>query len=169
MSTHAFLLPARRTVLLDALLCALAAAVPALSHAAALPLYHLDPMRLLVFAALLFSSRRNALVMAVWLPVLAMLTSGHPAFPKVVLIQGELAVNVVVFAWLWRRWGAVGAAVGSVVVSKAAYYGAKYALIRTALLDGELVATAWGWQVIVLALVTLFVRISGVLGARSRG
>ncbi len=87
-----------RTALLDALLCAAVVSVPSLSHAAAFPFYYLDPMRLLVFAAILFSTRRNALIMALGLPLLSMATSGHPVFPKVLLIQAELAVNVLLLA-----------------------------------------------------------------------
>ena len=82
MSTLALARPAVRTVSLDALLCAAVVAVPALSHAAAFPFYLFDPMRLLLFVAILFSSRRNALLMAVWMPLLAMMTSGHPVFPE---------------------------------------------------------------------------------------
>jgi hypothetical protein len=156
MSTLVLPRPARRTVLLDALLCACALAVPALSHAAALPLYRLDPMRLLLFAALLLTSRRNALAMALWLPLLSTLTSGHPVPPKMVLIQGELVLNAVVFHALWRRRGGfAGAAVVSVVVAKFGYYGAKYASIRLALMDGELVATSWVWQTAAVAIVLL--------------
>ncbi|MBC8425547.1 hypothetical protein H8E07_15625 [bacterium] len=168
MNTLALIRPARRTVQLDGLLCALVVAVPALSHAAAMPLYRLDPMRLLLFAAVLFSSRRNALAMALWLPALSTLTSGHPVFPKVVLIQGELVVNVVVFGWLLQRWRPVWAAAGSVLLAKAVYYGIKFAMLRAALMDGELVASTWGWQVLVLAMVMLLVHISGPLPARSR-
>ncbi len=165
MTTHALTAPRRRTVLLDGLLCALVVAVPALFHAAALPLYYLDPMRLLLFAAILFSSHRNALVMALWLPLLSMLTSGHPVFPKVVLIQGELALNAVVFFRVWRRWGRAGVAAGvSVLAAKAAYYGAKFALIRTTLLDGDLVATPWSWQAAALG----FVLAGAILAGRQR-
>ena len=98
MSTLALDRPVFRTVTLNVLLCAAVVAVPALSHAAAFPLYRFEPMRLLLFVAILYSSRRNALVMALWLPLLSLLTSGHPVFPKVVLIQGELVLNVLVFS-----------------------------------------------------------------------
>lgn len=159
MITLALTRPRPRTVLLDGLLCALVVAVPALSHAAALPLYRLDPMRLLLFAAILFSGRRNALAMALWLPALSTLTSGHPVFPKVVLIQGELALNVVVFGWLLRRWPPLGAAVGSVLAAKGVYYGAKFAMMRAALQEGELVATDWGWQIVSLVPILFIINV----------
>lgn len=156
MSTLALARPAIRTISLDALLCAAVVAVPALSHAAAFPFYLFDPMRLLLFVAILGSSRRNALLMAVWMPLLAMMTSGHPVFPKVVLIQGELVLNTLVFHALIRRTlGFVPAAAISVVASKAAYYGAKFLLIRLSILGGGLVATPWTYQLATLAFILL--------------
>lgn len=156
MSTFALSRPVIRTISLDAFLCAAVVAVPTLSHAAAFPFYLFDPMRLLLFVAILGSSRRNALLMAVGMPLLAMMTSGHPVFPKVVLIQGELVLNTLVFHALIRGGlGFVGATGVSVLASKAAYYGAKFILIRTALLGGSLIATSWTYQLATLVFILL--------------
>lgn len=166
MTTLALDRPAVRLISLDALLCAAVVAVPALSHAAAYPVYMFDPMRLLIFAAILWSGRRNALVMALWLPLLSMLTSGHPVFPKVVLIQGELVLNVLVFYGLARGTDRfVLAAAVSVVASKAAYYVAKFLLIRTALLGGDLVATPPLYQLATFS----FILLAGGLVCHWRG
>ncbi len=147
MSTVVLDRPAFRTISLDVVLCAAVVAVPALSHAAAFPFYLFDPMRLLLFVAILGSSRRNALLMAVGMPLLAMLTSGHPVFPKVVLIQGELALNTLIFFGLARKTHRfLPAAAISVAASKAAYYAAKFFLIKMSLLSGGLVATPWAYQ-----------------------
>ncbi|MBU0742301.1 hypothetical protein KKA85_12975 [bacterium] len=166
MSTLVLDRPALKTVLLDALLCVAVVAVPALSHAAALPLYRFEPMRLLLFAAILCSNRRNALAMALCLPLLSTLTSGHPVFPKVVLIQGELALNALVFCALVRRSHRfVLAAAVSVLAAKAVYYAAKFVLIEAALLDGDLVATPWTCQFAVLGIVL----VGGGVVRRARG
>ena len=154
MSTLALDRPIVRTMSLNVLLCAGVVAIPALSHALALPLYRLEPMRLLLFAAILFSGRRNALVMAVAMPLVSFLTSGHPVFPKVLLIQGELVINTLIFFALCRnaKHFAPAAAI-SVLVSKIVYYGAKFILIKTALMDGRLVATPWPYQLMALSFV----------------
>ena len=166
MSTTALDRPVFKTVTLDILLCAAAIAVPSLSHAAALPLYKFDPMRLLIFVAILFTSRRNALLMALWLPLLSLLTSGHPVFPKVMLIQGELALNVLVFSVLFRRMRRFVLAAGiSVLVSKAAYYAAKFVLIRAVLLEGDLIATPWHFQLTTF----VFILLAGGLICQLRG
>jgi len=166
MSTFALDRPVVKTVTLDVLLCVGVVAIPALSHGAAFPLYKFEPMRLLLFAAILFSSRRNALLMAVWLPLLSMLTSGHPVFPKFVLIQGELVLNTVIFYGLFGRSNrfVLGAAF-SVLASKTVYYAAKFVLIKTALMSGSLVATPWTYQLATLC----FILVSGGLYFRVRG
>ncbi len=154
MSTLLLDKPVFRTTVLNALLCAGVIALPALSHAVALPLYRFEPMRLLLFVAILCTTRRNALVMALGLPLVSWLTSGHPVFPKVLLIQGELVLNTLVFFALCR--GAkrfVPAVVVSVLAAKAAYYAAKFILIRTALMDGPVIATPWTYQFLVLSFV----------------
>ena len=93
MATLALDRPVFKTVTLNVLLCAGVVAIPSLSHATALPLYRFEPMRLLLFVAILTTNRRNALLMALWLPLLSFLTSGHPIFPKFVLIQGDLVAT----------------------------------------------------------------------------
>lgn len=158
--------PVFKTVTVNVLLCAAAVAVPALSHAAALPLYRFEPMRLLLFVAIIYTSRRNALLMALWLPLLSMLTSGHPVFPKVVLIQGELFLNVLIFFGLFRQPSRFALAAGiSVLASKAIYYAAKFVLIKTALLDGGLIGTPWIYQIATFS----FILVGGGLICSLRG
>ena len=85
-----------------------------------------------------------------------MLTSGHPVFPKVVLIQGELVLNALIFYGLTRGSGrfALGAVV-SVLASKTVYYAAKFVLLKTALLGGNLFATPWTYQLATLSFILL--------------
>ena len=68
-------------------------------------------MRWLVFGAILLSRPRNALLMVVWLPPLSLLTSGHPVFPRVVLIQDELVLNVLLIYSVARRTNSLVAGV----------------------------------------------------------
>ena len=165
MSTIALDRPVVRTITLNVLLCAAVVAIPSLSHAAAFPLYRFEPMRLLLFVAFLYTGRRNALVMAMWLPLLSMLTSGHPVFPKVVLIQGELVLNTLIFYGLVGRSNRfVTSAAVSVIASKAVYYAAKFVLISTALMGGEVFATPWAYQLATLS----FILLAGGIACRAR-
>lgn len=150
--------PRLQTAILDAALLAAIACVPAAAHALAFPLYQFEPMRIALFTALVLSGRGNAAAMALAMPLLAFLTSGHPAPPKLFLIQAELVANVWAFHWLLARaegrpWRFAAAAAVSVVASKLAYYGLKYILLQAGALDGALVTTAWTHQAAVLLLV----------------
>ena len=166
MPTLALDRPVFKTITIDVLLCIGVVAIPALAHATALPLYRFEPMRLLLFVAILATNRRNALLIALWLPLLSLVTSGHPVFPKVVLIQGELLINTWVFTEIFRRSNrfALAAAV-SIIASKAVYYTAKYVLIETALLSGDVVATPWIYQLTTF----LFILLTGDIVCRLSG
>ena len=148
-------------------------AVPALSHLTSVPFYLLDPMRLAVLGALLASrSRVNGLVLAVALPLVSFAISGHPVFPKCLVIAAELSVNVLLFSCLVKAFtarlssgsgdgaaghltgGAVPVRIGlaafiSILLSKALYYGLKALVLGAGLMQMELVSTALWVQLVV--------------------
>ncbi len=122
-------------------------AVPALSHLTSVPFYLLDPMRMAVLGALLFSRNwKNALVLALALPLFSFAVSGHPVYPKFLLIAVELSANVLLFAWLSRKMNAGIAAFVSILLSKVLYYGFKAAVLSAGLLQAELISTTIWWQ-----------------------
>ncbi len=149
-----------RIALLDAAVLTAVALAPGAAHALAFPLYLFEPMRVGLFAALVFAGRTNGLALAVAMPLLAFATSGHPVPPKLFLIQAELLANV----WLFhaclgrlrgRSWAFATSAATSVVASKAIYYGLKFTMIQAGALDGALVSTPWRHQAAVLLLVAV--------------
>ena len=81
-----------RLTALDAVLLTLACLIPAASHLLAVPLYMLNPMlALLLVGVLLGKDWRNALVLAVLLPLVSCLLAGMPTAPKMVCMMAELA------------------------------------------------------------------------------
>lgn len=138
--------------------------VPALSHLTAVPFYLADPMRLAVLGALLVTRNwKNSLALAVALPLVSFAISGHPVFPKCLVIAAELSVNVLLFAWLAGRAlkasssaGLIGlAAFASILVSKLFYYGLKALVLSAGLLQMDLVATALWIQLIVALVISI--------------
>ena len=138
--------------------------VPALSHLTAVPFYLADPMRLAVLGALLVTRNwKNSLALAVALPLVSFAISGHPVFPKCLVIAAELSVNVLLFAWLAGRAlkasssaGLIGlAAFVSILVSKVFYYGLKALVLSAGLLQMDLVATALWIQLIVALVISI--------------
>lgn len=94
---------ARTIGITDAAAVLLIFLVPALSHLTAVPFYLADPMRLAVLGALLVTRNwKNSLALAVALPLVSFAISGHPVFPKCLVIAAELSVNVLLFAGFVR-------------------------------------------------------------------
>lgn len=146
-----FSTPVVRMVGIDILLLAAAYIIPAVAHLFAFPVYYFDPMRIILLTGLLLTAnRKNAYILAVTLPLFSFLVSGHPVFPKNLLIIAELAANVAIFTWMGRRMKSVFAAMLlSIVCSKILYYALKWALISTALLDMSFISTGMGYQLLV--------------------
>ena len=141
--------------LTDAVALLFVLVVPALSHLTSVPFYLLDPMRLAVLGALLASrSRVNGLVLAVALPLLSFGISGHPVFPKCLVIAAELSVNVLLFWWLVRVTRVGLAAFISILLSKAFYYGLKALILGAGLMQMELVSTSLWVQLVVAVLIS---------------
>lgn len=119
-------------------------AVPALSHLTSIPFYLLDPMRVLVLGSYLYlrGNKSNALFLAITLPLVSFLLSGHPVFPKNLLISFELAINILLIDMLVKKSQYIFFAVLlSILISKLVYYLVKWLLIMGGLLDTGIVDT----------------------------
>lgn len=131
-------------IITDVLVLALVYFIPALSHLSPFPLYYIDPMRLLLFAAYLISRHKpNALLLAATIPLFSTLVTHHPPFYKAILIAAELMVNVALFMWMIKkiRWQAGIVMLIAAVLSKVFYYIAKYIFIQFDLVNGPLITT----------------------------
>ena len=116
--------------------------VPVFSHLFAVPIYYAEPMRLMLVLSVMFTSKRNALLIAATLPVFSMLVSGHPVLYKALIMAGELLLNVVLyFVFLKKFKNKFASMLLSIALSKAAYYGLKILLLNLALMSGDLIAT----------------------------
>ncbi|MDY0077932.1 MAG: hypothetical protein RBR87_11740 [Bacteroidales bacterium] len=130
---------------------------PALSHLLNLPIYLIEPMRLMLILALVHTNKRNAYLLAFTLPLFSFLVSGHPVFAKMLLISFELAMNVFLFYFISKRTpNILFAAFGSILLSKAAYYLVKFGLLQVLLLNGKLISTPLFIQLITALIFSLY-------------
>lgn len=133
--------------------------IPVFVHDANFPLYIFEPMRLLLFAALLICrSNTNAFFLAVTLPLVStILPPHHPPVYKAVIISFELLVNVACFVWAVKKikWPPFVLFFISTVVSKLFYYGIKFIFIELALIEGKLITTSIFTQLITLGVLSL--------------
>jgi len=142
--------------------------VPALSHLIGVPLYLIEPMRLAVVLALVHTRPGNAYLLALTLPLFSFAVSAHPHLLKMLLITGELLLNVWLFFFLMKRFRIhQGVSLGlSILLSKAVYYLAKFSLISALLIEGSVISTPlWIQSLTLLA----FVVYLGVMRKESAG
>lgn len=131
--------------------------VPVFSHMFALPIYYLEPMRIILILAIAHTSKKNAFVIATTLPLFSFLISSHPVFIKSLLIMGELAFNAWLFFYLSEKFKSkFSAMLLSVAVSKMVYYGIKLGLLSFTLLEGNLVGTPIAIQLAMMLLMSAY-------------
>jgi len=132
--------------------------IPLLSRSLQIPFYYIDPMRLLVVLAIAHTSRRNAYILAIILPLFSFVISSHPSMYKMLSIMIELILNIWLFYFLWKRMKTVFVAMlASIVISKMIYYLLKYFLIEIDLIQSSLFATPWLAQMIMTLAFSLYV------------
>lgn len=116
--------------------------VPTLSHMLSLPVYLIEPMRLMLVLALVHTNRQNCYLLALTMPLFSFIISGHPLFAKMFLIAAELSLNVFLFYLLSKRMKSIFPAIFlSILLSKVFYYLLKFVFIQLALINTGLVAT----------------------------
>lgn len=144
-----------KVLVLDMLSVLAVYTIPAISHMLAYPLYLFDPMRLIVLLGfMIYRNKWNSCALAVTLPLVSFLLSGHPVAIKNGLIAVELLTNILLLAYMLdKRVNPTLSIVTSIGASKMVYYGLKYAVITFGFLNADLVATDWIYQVIVVAMI----------------
>ena len=114
---------AAKTGILDTAALAFILFAPAIAHLISFPVYMIEPMRLMMVLSLAHSSKRNSYILALCLPLFSFIVSGHPEFTKMLIITGELVLNVFLFYWLLRKSGnAFLSMITAIVLSKIASY-----------------------------------------------
>lgn len=116
-----------RSLVNDLLAIAVICLVPALSHMSGIPVYFIEPMRVMLVIAMLASHRTNAYALAVILPLTSFLVSGHPEPVKMMIIMAELTLNTWLFYKLVNRTARpflsmLAAIIGSKVFCYALYW-----------------------------------------------
>ncbi len=123
--------------------------VPTISHMLSFPLYLIEPMRIALILALVHTTKRNAYIIAITLPLFSFLVSAHPVFYKMMLITGELVINVWLFYFIFNKTkNAFASILSSIILSKAIYYLAKFIAIAVIIKSSEsIIATSLYIQV----------------------
>ena len=147
-----------KTYLIDFSLLLMIYFLPAISHLFALPVYYLDPMRIALVVALVHTSKKNAYIIALTLPLFSFLISSHPQIIKSFLLSAELVITLSLSYLLKDKLKNVFTSLFiSILISKVIYYLLKFALISFALLNDRLFSTPFYFQLIAAILVSTYI------------
>ncbi len=112
--------------------------VPAATHFFNIPVYYIEPMRVMLMLALLYSSRWNAYALAIVLPIFSFLVSGHPAPVKMLIIIAELVLNAWLFLYFYQKSKNIFlGTLGSIIFSKIFCYAIYLAIFSMAFVKAE--------------------------------
>jgi hypothetical protein len=103
MNEQILSMPLKREIIFDSAALVFIGLTPAFAHFASLPLFMIEPMRLMLVLALVHTNRTNAWLLAAILPLFSYLVSGHPEPLKMLVITAELLANTGLFLLLIRR------------------------------------------------------------------
>jgi hypothetical protein len=130
-----------RSIFLDILALAFIYFVPTISHLLNVPLYLVEPMRIMIILALAHTTKKNAYLLALTLPLFSFLISAHPNVFKALIMTLELLLNVWLFYKLSTKVNQFVAIFSSIIISKVVYYLLKFGLISFAVLQSGLIST----------------------------
>lgn len=131
---------------------------PALSHMLSLPVYLIEPIRLMLILSMAHSSKINTFLLALSLPVFSHLFSAHPVLLKTILISFELLLFTFLFYELSKKFKSVFLIMlVSIVTGKLFYYVFKYLFISNGMIQSELISTPVYIQIIVTIVFSLYV------------
>ena len=122
--------------------------IPSLSHLTSIPFYLMDPMRVLVLGSYIYLSgfkcyKINVYFLAISLPLISFCLTGHPMFPKNILISSELVVNLIFIDFFTKRTEKFFLPIlASIVFSKFFYYLLKWLLISEGFLRTNIIDTS---------------------------
>jgi hypothetical protein len=147
-----------RTIIFDILAILAIYLVPAISHLFSFLVYYLEPMRIMLILAIAHTSRKNAYLIALTLPIFSLLISVHPSLVKSFLVTGELLLNVWLFFFLLEKFSNKTISIFlSILISKCCYYLVKYLLINTTVMSGDLISTPLYIQVIMMFIMSGYI------------
>lgn len=147
-----------KTLLYDLFACAVITFIPAFSHMTSIPVYYFDPIRIILFLSIIYTSKENVYLLTLILPFFSFMISQHPVFLKSWLMSSELTLNVFLFFYLNKRFENTYISIAvSIIASKIYYYAGKFVLISLGLLSMDFVATPIYYQIIVWIALSLIV------------
>ena len=111
---------------------------PFIAHVTKLPLYYLEPMRIMIIIFFIRGYMKDAFVFSILYPIISFLISGHPMIYKMPLVMIDLFLNILIFYIITRKdINKYISFIVSVVISKILYYVLKYMIFTVILAKSQ--------------------------------
>ena len=124
-----------KTILLDVLALTVIYFIPTISHLFSFPIYLIEPLRVFLILSIVHTNRTNAYILALTMPLLSLLISGHPVFFKMLIISAELTLNIWLFFIISEKiQNRFLSMLLSIIGSKLFYYIIQFIFIKASLL-----------------------------------
>jgi hypothetical protein len=147
-----------KSIFIDLLALLVIYFTPALIHLLSIPVYFIEPVRLMLILSIAHSSKINTFFLALSLPFFSHLVSMHPVLLKTILISFELLLFTFLFYELSKKFKSIFfVMLVSIVTGKLFYYVFKYLFISNGLIQSELISTPVYMQIIVSIVFSLYV------------
>jgi hypothetical protein len=147
-----------KTVIYDILALLVVTFTPAFSHLTAIPIYLLEPMRIILLLSIVYTSKKNVYLLTFVLPFFSFIISAHPSFAKSWLIASELTINIFLFFYLIKLFkNSFASTILSITISKIYYYLLKFSFISLGLISTELISTPIILQIIIALSISLYI------------
>jgi hypothetical protein len=138
-----------KSIVIDFLALAFIYFVPAISHLFNLPVYLVEPMRIMLVLAMVHTSKQNAYLLALTLPMFSFFVSAHPNIYKGLIMTVELILNVWLFFEISKHiTNKFVSMFSAIIISKVIYYLMKFGLISFGIIGTGLFSTPVYLQII---------------------
>jgi hypothetical protein len=133
---------------------------PVVVHKIGIPIYLLNPMHLAIYLIVIFQKRTNKIIIfsSVMFPLMSTFISGHPNLLKALIIIPELILYGATFQYFFyaKNFPIFLGYLLSQILGRSLYYGLKYLLILTGLINGKILGIQFEKQ-------AFFILISGII------
>lgn len=112
--------------------------IPIISHTFSLPLYYIEPMRILVILFFIKGYFKDAVILSFVYPLFSFIITGHPIIFKAPLVGLDLFLNVFLFyVFLKKDFNKYFSFIFSIISSKTIYYILKFIIYKAILNNSE--------------------------------
>lgn len=137
--------------------------LPAFAHLLSIPVYMIEPMRVVLILAVVHTSWQNVMLLAITLPLCSFILSGHPQGLKAAIITFELLSNAMVFYFLTTKIKSQFLSMFlAIISSKLLCYMLYWAIFDWSFVIGESAPMFLFIQLITTLIFSIYVELKGV-------